>query len=68
MTQLQNHGAVVHEPLSFYGKRCLHCYEPLKESDSYVHQACNKRFYGQLTTPQLGYRLQDLDELASKVI
>ncbi|MBK7633676.1 MAG: HipA domain-containing protein [Saprospiraceae bacterium] len=68
LAQSQHHGSVVHEPSPYYGQRCLHCYEPLKESDTYVHQACNKRFYGQLGTPQLGYRLQDLDELASKVI
>ena len=58
----------VNEPKTFYGKRCLHCYELLQEQDTYVHQACNKRFYGQLKTPLLGYNLQNLQELATKVI
>jgi serine/threonine-protein kinase HipA len=58
----------VQEPGTFYGKRCLHCYEPLQEPDTDVHQACNKKFYGQLKTPRLGYSLNNLQELATKVI
>jgi serine/threonine-protein kinase HipA len=57
-----------HEERVFFGRRCLHCYEPLQESETEVHQACNKRFYGQLKTPQLNYILDDLSELASKII
>lgn len=68
LANLQNNPLVVGEASTYYGKRCLHCYEPLHESDTQVHQACNKRFYGQLKTPQLGYKLEDLQELASKVI
>jgi len=59
---------LVNEPVSFMGRRCLHCYEPLYEAHQDVHQACNKRFYGQLTTPQLGYSLNNLSELAARVI
>lgn len=58
----------VNESAVYYGRRCLHCYEPLHEADTYLHQACNKRFYGQLKTPHLGYALDNLQELASKVI
>lgn len=58
----------VHEKSTFYGKRCLHCYQPLFESNSDFHEACNKRFFGQLKTPQLNYSLDNLQELASKVI
>jgi serine/threonine-protein kinase HipA len=58
----------VQEPGTFYGKRCLHCYEPLQEPDTDIHQACNKKFYGQLKTPRLGYSLDNLQELATKVI
>jgi serine/threonine-protein kinase HipA len=58
----------VQEAESFFGRRCLHCYEPLKEPDTEVHQACNKRFYGQLKTPQLNYQLSNLKALATKVI
>lgn len=58
----------VNEKVSFYGKRCLHCYEPLLGQDKTLHQACNKRFYGQLNTPVLGYNLENLTELATQVI
>lgn len=58
----------VREESSFYGRRCLHCYEQLFEANTLVHQACNKRFYGQLKTPQLHYNFDNLQELATKVI
>ena len=60
--------SVVNEPVAFYGTRCLHCYELLQEPNTDVHQACNKRFYGQLKTPVLGYNLQNLQDLATKII
>lgn len=58
----------VHEPNTLFGRRCLHCYEPLFDSNTEVHQACNKKFYGQLYTPQLNYLIDNLQELATKVI
>lgn len=58
----------VEEAALFYGRPCLHCYEPLHEQDTYLHQACNKRFYGQLHTPQLKYKLSNLQDLATQVI
>nr|WP_051220726.1 HipA domain-containing protein [Flavobacterium filum] len=58
----------VQEPRTFYGRRCLYCYEPLFDPSSDFHEACNKRFFGQLKTPQLNYNLENLQELASKVI
>lgn len=58
----------VHDESAFYGKRCLYCYEPLFDSSSDFHEACNKRFFGQLKTPQLAYRLDNLQELATQVI
>lgn len=60
--------STVNEPKTFYGKRCLHCYKPLYEQDTDVHQACNKKFYGQLKTPFLGYNFDNLQTLASQVI
>lgn len=57
-----------HEKSTFYGKRCLHCYEPLFDTTSDFHEACNKRFFGQLKTPQLAYSLDNLQELATQVI
>ncbi|MFI0490650.1 HipA domain-containing protein [Flavobacterium sp.] len=58
----------VREKSTFYGKRCLHCYEPLFDTNSDFHEACNKRFFGQLKTPQLDYSLNNLQELAAQVI
>lgn len=68
LSQLKDQSWLAQEPLHFFGKRCLHCYGALNEPNVYIHQACNKRFYGQLKTPQLGYHLHNLEELASKVI
>lgn len=68
LANFKNSTLKVNENKTFYGKRCLHCYEPLQEQDTDVHQACNKRFYGQLKTPQLHYNLTNLQELATKVI
>jgi acyl-[acyl-carrier-protein] desaturase len=57
----------VREQSTSYGKRCLHCYEPLLNSESNFHEACNKRFFGQLKTPQLAYNLNELQELATRI-
>lgn len=58
----------VHEKSTPYGNRCLYCYEILFKSTSDFHEACNKRFFGQLKTPQLAYSLDNLKELATQVI
>jgi serine/threonine-protein kinase HipA len=58
----------VQEKSTHYGKRCLHCYEPLFDQHSDFHEACNKRFFGQLKTPLLAYDLNDLQALATQVI
>ena len=58
----------VEEPSAFYGSRCLFCYEKLQKGEKDFHEACNKRFFGQLKTPQLAYCLDNLQELATKVI
>lgn len=68
LARLQNTTKEVEENKTFYGRRCLHCYDPLFDSTSDFHEACNKRFFGQLKTPQLAYNLDDLQELATQVI
>lgn len=68
LARLQYSANEVNEPKTFYGRRCLYCYEPLFDSNSDFHEACNKRFFGQLKTPQLHYSLENLQELATKVI
>jgi len=64
----KNAASEVREKNAFYGKRCLYCYEPLSDPNSDFHEACNKRFFGQLKTPQLAYRLDNLQELATQII
>lgn len=68
LARLEKPTMEVQESRTFYGRRCLYCYEPLYDSLSDFHEACNKRFFGQLKTPQLNYNLENLQELASKVI
>lgn len=58
----------VNEPTTLYGNKCLHCYELLTKGETYFHQACNKKFFGQLYTPTLAYNYDNLQELASKII
>jgi serine/threonine-protein kinase HipA len=68
LSDLETKTIELKEPNFFFGKRCLHCYEPLLEPKTTVHQACNKKFYGQLKAPQLFYNLDNLQDLASKII
>ena len=68
LASLENNPTEVREKETLYGRRCLHCYEPLFSSTSDFHEACNKRFFGQLKTPQLAYSLDNLQELATQVI
>ncbi len=65
---LQNGSYTVKESSAFYGKKCLYCYEVLSTASSDFHEACNKRFFGQLKTPQLAYNLGELQKLATKIV
>ena len=58
----------VNEPPTPYGNKCLYCYELLTRGETHFHQACNKKFFGQLYTPTLAYNLENLQELATKII
>lgn len=61
--------SVVQEPGSSSAvQNCLYCYKPLTGSTTDFHQACNKRFFGQLYTPTLDYTFDDLELLAHKVV
>jgi serine/threonine-protein kinase HipA len=68
LARLENKTTGVREKETLYGRKCLHCYEPLLDTTSEFHEACNKRFFGQLKTPQLAYSLDNLQELATQVI
>ena len=59
---------VAQEQGTAFGRRCLHCYEYVQGESGVVHKACNKRFYGQLYTPQINYAFSDLQHLAEQVI
>lgn len=48
--------------------RCLYCYQEIENSDANFHQTCNKKFFGQLETPLLDYKFDELETLAEKVI
>jgi serine/threonine-protein kinase HipA len=48
--------------------KCLYCYEPLENNSSNFHQACNKKFFGQLETPLLEYNREDLEKLANQIL
>jgi serine/threonine-protein kinase HipA len=48
--------------------RCLYCYQKLENKNSDFHETCNKKFFGQLQTPLLDYKFDDLDALADKII
>lgn len=68
LSRQENLSLMVQESSTFYGRKCLYCYEPLHDSTSDFHEACNKRFFGQLKTPQLEYDLKDLQKLATQII
>lgn len=59
---------LVSEPSSFYGNRCLHCYEPLNTNVGSYHTACVKKFFGQLYAPTLSYKREELRLLAAQVL
>jgi serine/threonine-protein kinase HipA len=60
---------MLEEPPSTYStNKCLYCYEPLQDSNSNFHQACNKKFFGQLETPLLEYNKNDLEKLANQIL
>lgn len=66
--EVKNDFYTVQEPKAFYGKRCLYCYEFLSSGALDFHEACNKRFFGQLKTPVLSYNLNDLQKLATQIV
>lgn len=47
--------------------RCLYCYEAV-EGESEFHEKCTLQFFGTPTPPELKYSLDQMDELAKKVV
>jgi serine/threonine-protein kinase HipA len=59
---------LLHEPGFEKLNKCLYCYEPLANMFANFHEACNKKFFGQLETPSIDYRKEQLSGLADKII
>ena len=60
--------SMVSEGDYFPPNKCLYCYQEIGNPNANFHQACNKKFFGQLETPLLDYDFNELESLAKKVI
>jgi len=49
-------------------KRCLCCYQPLKDGEVDYHPRCAKRLFGQSVAPCLPYTRKDINKLAQVVV
>jgi serine/threonine-protein kinase HipA len=49
-------------------KRCLYCYQLLKDSESDFHTSCSKKIFDTPVQPELPYSETQLSELATKII
>ena len=49
-------------------KRCLCCYQPLKDGEVDYHPRCAKRLFGQSVAPSLSYTRKDINKLAQVVV
>lgn len=49
------------------GDRCLYCYQPI-EGELDFHDKCSMEFFGTPIPPELEYSLDQMDELAKKVV
>lgn len=47
--------------------RCLYCYEPVEGSSDF-HEKCSMQFFGTPTPPEFEYSLDQMNELAQKVV
>jgi len=48
--------------------RCLFCYKELAPGEVDFHKECAKKFFGTTVVPSLDYSMDELDELAGKII
>lgn len=49
-------------------EKCLYCYLPLKENEIDFHLTCSKKFFGTGTSPEIDFSLNDIDQLAVKIL
>lgn len=47
--------------------KCLHCYQPIEEGQDF-HPKCSREFFGNPEPPSLPYSLDQMAELAKKVV
>ncbi|MGE4287209.1 MAG: HipA domain-containing protein [Salinivirgaceae bacterium] len=48
--------------------KCLYCYQALNEDEDNFHVKCSKKIFGTAQAPVLEYSLNQMDELAHKVV
>ena len=48
--------------------KCLYCYQKLSKNEQNYHSKCSKKFFGTATAPLLEYSLNEMEELAKKVV
>jgi serine/threonine-protein kinase HipA len=51
-----------------YMKRCLYCYEELKENEVDFHSSCSKKLFNQSIPPLLLYSELEMETLALQVV
>lgn len=49
-------------------EKCLYCYLPLKENEIDFHPGCSKTFFGIENIPEIDFGLDEIDNLALKVL
>lgn len=49
-------------------EKCLYCYLPLKENEIDFHPGCSKTFFGIEYIPEIDFGLDEIDNLALKVL
>jgi serine/threonine-protein kinase HipA len=49
-------------------KRCLYCYEPLEGGERDYHLRCSRKFFGTSVPPELPYRLEEVNQLATQIV
>lgn len=49
-------------------RKCLYCYQPLQGNEIDFHAKCSKKIFGTVEAPVLDYSLDQMHELAQKVV
>lgn len=49
-------------------KKCLYCYLPLTDDEKDFHTLCSKKFFGTETIPEIDFGLDEIDNLALKIL